>query len=139
MIATLLSGITASPWAQVAVRYGAIALAVLLFLLSIRRAGERTGRLVERLETMKNANDVQRRMLEARLAVLAIATIWLAGCATVGSDQSGFGACPPVVEYSREVQAKAAEEIAALPENGVIVGWFADYAVLRDQARACAG
>ncbi|MBC7102615.1 hypothetical protein L2U69_18035 [Zavarzinia compransoris] len=65
MIAALLTGIAASPWARVALRYGALALTVLLFLLSIRRAGERAGRLAERLETMENANDVQRQMLDA--------------------------------------------------------------------------
>ena len=65
MIATLLSGIAASPWARVALRYGAIALTIVLFLLSIRRAGERTGRLTERLETTEKANEIQRRMLEA--------------------------------------------------------------------------
>jgi len=42
-----------------------------------------------------------------------------------------------VVDYSRAEQARAAEEVAALPEDAVIVGWLADYAVLRDQARAC--
>nr|WP_245216643.1 hypothetical protein [Sagittula salina] len=46
-------------------RYGAIVLAVLLFLLSLRRSGEQAGRLAERLETMEKANDVQRRMLDA--------------------------------------------------------------------------
>jgi len=51
--------------ARTALRYGAIALAILLFLLSIRRAGERVGRLAERLATTEKANDVQRRMLEA--------------------------------------------------------------------------
>jgi len=48
-----------------ALRYGAIVLAVLLFLLALRRSGERAGRLAERLETAEKANDVQRRMLEA--------------------------------------------------------------------------
>jgi hypothetical protein len=65
MIATLLGGFVARPWGRAAVRYGAIALAVLLFLLSLRRSGERTGRLAERLETTEKANDVQRQMLEA--------------------------------------------------------------------------
>jgi len=65
MIAALLGGIVASPLARTALRYGAIALTVLLFLLSIRRAGERTGRLAERLATTEKANDIQRRMLEA--------------------------------------------------------------------------
>ena len=65
MIATLLTGIAASPWMRAALRYGAIVLAVLLFLLALRRSGERTGRLAERLETTEKANDVQRQMLDA--------------------------------------------------------------------------
>jgi len=47
------------------------------------------------------------------------------------------GACPPVVEYGQAEQTRVAEEVAALPEGALIVGWLADYAVLRDQARAC--
>jgi len=43
-----------------------------------------------------------------------------------------------VVEYSREEQARVAEEVAGLPEGALIVGWMADYAVLRKQARVCA-
>jgi len=69
---------------------------------------------------------------------LAIATLFLSGCAGVGSDTSP-SACPPVVAYSEAEQARVADEVAALPEGTVIVGWLADYAVLRDQARACAG
>ena len=65
MIASLLAWIAARPWAGAALRYGVLALTVLLFLLSIRRAGERAGRLAERLETMEKANDVQRQMLDA--------------------------------------------------------------------------
>ncbi|MCT8991858.1 hypothetical protein NYR54_16445 [Chelativorans sp. SCAU2101] len=65
MIAALFTGIVASPWMRAALRYGAIALAALLFLLSLRRSGERAGRLAERLETSEKVNDVQRRMLEA--------------------------------------------------------------------------
>jgi hypothetical protein len=65
MIATLLTGIATSPWMRAALRYAAIVLAVLLFLLSLRRSGERTGRLAERLETTEKANDVPRQMLEA--------------------------------------------------------------------------
>lgn len=63
MIATLLGGIATSPWMRAALRYGATVLAVLLF--SLRRSGERAGRVVERLETTEKANDVQRRMLDA--------------------------------------------------------------------------
>jgi len=65
VIAGLLTGFAASPWMRVALRYGAIALTVLLFLLSLRRSGERAGRLAERLETMEKVNDIQRKMLEA--------------------------------------------------------------------------
>ena len=65
MIAGLLTRIATCPWMRAALRYGAIALAVLLFLLSLRRSGERAGRLAERLETTEKANDVQRRMPEA--------------------------------------------------------------------------
>jgi hypothetical protein len=46
-------------------------------------------------------------------------------------------ACPPVVEYSRELQAKAAEDLASLPEGSAIAEMLADYAVMREQARAC--
>lgn len=64
MIAALLSGFAAGPWMRAALRYGSIVLAVLLFLLSLRRSGERAGRLAERLATAEKANDVQRQMLE---------------------------------------------------------------------------
>ena len=40
-------------------------LSIVLFLLNIRRAGERAGRLAERLTTMETTNEIQRRMLEA--------------------------------------------------------------------------
>lgn len=65
MIAALLDGIAGSAWARTAVRYGVTAFAILLFLLALRRSGERVGRLAERLETTEKAHDVQRRMLDA--------------------------------------------------------------------------
>jgi hypothetical protein len=43
-----------------------------------------------------------------------------------------------VVAYSQAEQSRLASEITALPEDTLIIGWLADYAVLRDQARACA-
>jgi len=45
--------------------------------------------------------------------------------------------CPPVVEYSRELQARAADELDLLPERSVIAEMLSDYAVMREQARAC--
>lgn len=72
-----------------------------------------------------------------RRVALVLATIWLSGCATVGSDGSGPGACPPVVEYSRKFQARAAGELDLLPEGSAIAEMMSDYAVLREQARVC--
>lgn len=72
-----------------------------------------------------------------RRVALGLATIWLSGCATVNSDGGGLGACPPVVDYSRAFQARAAEELALLPEGSAIAEMLSDYAVMRDQARAC--
>ncbi len=65
MIAVLLGGIAASPWMRTVLRYGAIVLALLLFLLSLRRSGERTGRFFERFEATEKINDIRRQMLEA--------------------------------------------------------------------------
>ena len=72
-----------------------------------------------------------------RLAVLVIGASWLTGCATEGFEATGLAACPPVVEYSREFQVKAAEELALLPDGSAIVEMMGDYAVMRDQAHAC--
>ena len=65
MIASILGGIVAIPWMRAALRYGAIALTIVLFLLSIHRSGERVGRLEERFKTREKTNEIQRRMLEA--------------------------------------------------------------------------
>ena len=77
------------------------------------------------------------RCWKQRLAVLVIGASWLTGCATAGFDTGGVGACPPVVEYSREFQARAAEELALLPERSAVVEMMADYTVLREQVRIC--
>ena len=66
---------------------------------------------------------------------LLIAMLWLSGCATAGFE--GLAPCPPVVEYNAIDQTRAAAEVEALPESAVVVGMLSDYAVLRDQARAC--
>jgi hypothetical protein len=61
----------------------------------------------------------------------------LTGCATAGFDAGGVATCPPVVEYSTEFQSRAAEELEMLPDGSAVVEMMADYAVMRDQARAC--
>lgn len=81
---------------------------------------------------MSNAGCWKRRRV-----ALVIATSFLSGCATVSSDGRAVRTCPPVVDYSREFQARAAEELAGLPEGSMIVEMLSDYAVMRDQARAC--
>ena len=59
----------------------------------------------------------------------------LTGCAMGGSDTRA--PCPPVVEYTAADQARAADEVEALAEDAIVVRMLGDYAVLRDQARAC--
>ena len=65
MITALLTGIAGSPGVRAAPRHGVIAVAVLLFLLALRRPGEHAGRVAERLEIMEKDYDAQGRMLEA--------------------------------------------------------------------------
>ncbi len=81
---------------------------------------------------MSNAGCSRRRR-----AVLAIATSLLSGCATDGSERGIGTVCPPVIEYSREFQVRAVEQLAVLPEGSAIHEMLSDYAVMRDQARVC--
>jgi hypothetical protein len=46
--------------------------------------------------------------------------------------------CPPVVGYAAELQARASAEVDALPAGSAVAGLLSDYAVMRDQVRACA-
>ncbi|MDD3444391.1 MAG: hypothetical protein PHS60_03200 [Zavarzinia sp.] len=61
----------------------------------------------------------------------------LTACATGVSERRIATVCPPVVEYSREFQARAAEELDLLPGGSAIAEMLADYSVMRDQAKAC--
>ena len=61
----------------------------------------------------------------------------MTGCATADFKATGLAACPPVVEYSRELEAQAAEELALLPDGSALVEMMGDYAVMREQARVC--
>ncbi len=67
-----------------------------------------------------------------------IVTISLTACATGGSDPGG-SVCPPVVAYDQAVRDRAAVELEALPDDAALVGMMAEYAVIRAQARVCAG
>lgn len=77
------------------------------------------------------------RCWKRRLAALAIVTSLFSGCATVRSEDGRLATCPPVVEYGREFQARAADELALLPEGSAIAEMLADYGVMREQALSC--
>ena len=64
-----------------------------------------------------------------------IAMLWFSACGMGGFE--ALAPCAPMVEYSAADQARAADEVEALPEGAVIVRMLSDYAVLRDQERAC--
>ena len=114
------------------------AAAILLFRMNLRRAGERAGRAAERpnglmpeIETMPSTA----RCSTPPPAALLIAMLLLTGCAMGGSDARA--PCPPLVDYTATDQARAADEVETLPEGAVVVRMLGNYAVLRDQARAC--
>lgn len=65
MWSTILAGILVRPWARWAAGVVLAALTVALFILNLRRAGERAGRAAGRLETLERDNVVQRQMLDA--------------------------------------------------------------------------
>ncbi len=62
---SLITWFSGSRFMLTAGKWAAIALAISLFLLSLRRSGERAGRLAERIENREKTNEIQRRMLEA--------------------------------------------------------------------------
>ena len=111
------------------------AAAILLFLLNLRRAGEQPGAPPKGLLRVREAMQSTARCSTPPPAALMIAMLWLTGCATVDSDT--LAPCPPVVEYAAADQAQAADEVEPLPEGAVLIRMLGDYAVLRDQARAC--
>lgn len=61
----LLAGIFARPWARQVAGYALVALIITLFILNLRRQGERAGRAAERLDRLERSNVIQRKMLEA--------------------------------------------------------------------------
>jgi hypothetical protein len=55
----------------------------------------------------------------------------------MGASSGGVVACPPVVHYDDDLQEIAAAEVETLPEGSAVASLLSDYAVMRDQARAC--
>ena len=111
------------------------AAAILLLLLNLRRAVERAGRAAERLMPVRETVKSTAGCSTPPPAALLIGMLWLTGCATVSSK--AVATCPPAVDYPAADQARATDEVKALPEGAVIVRMLGDYAVLRDQAQAC--
>ncbi|MEI4263399.1 hypothetical protein [Roseovarius sp. D0-M9] len=60
-----ITAILASGPARKALGLLLAAITIALFLLSFRRTGERTGRLVERLQTSEKTHEIHRQMLDA--------------------------------------------------------------------------
>ena len=65
LMSALFTWLTGSRLILAVGKWVAIALTISLFLLSLRRSGERAGRSAERLENAEKANEIQRRMLKA--------------------------------------------------------------------------
>ena len=65
MWGSVLAGILARPWARKAASLALAGLTITLFLLNLRRTGERAGRATERLDNLERANAIHGQMLDA--------------------------------------------------------------------------
>jgi hypothetical protein len=65
MWGTLAAGIFARPGARRVAAFALAALAIVLFLLNLRRTAERAGRAAERLESQERTHAIHRDMLDA--------------------------------------------------------------------------
>jgi hypothetical protein len=69
--------------------------------------------------------------------VAVLAFLSLAACASTAPPSPYVHVCPIVPTYSKEFDAKAADEFAALPADSNIAVMIEDYIAIRDEARAC--
>ena len=65
MWGSLVVGLLARPWARRAAALALVSFTITLFILNLRRQGERAGRAAERLETLEQHNAIHRQMLDA--------------------------------------------------------------------------
>lgn len=65
MWSSILAGFIVRPWARWTAEVVLAALTVALFILNLRRAGERAGRAAGRLATLERDNAINRQMLDA--------------------------------------------------------------------------
>ena len=61
----LMVGLFARPWVRHLTAYALTALTIALFILNLRRAGERAGRAAERMDQLERTHAIQRQMLDA--------------------------------------------------------------------------
>jgi phage terminase small subunit len=80
-----------------------------------------------------NSKTMRVRLHDKKRALSALTLpLWLANCATASSDT-----CPPVANYDRATEQRAAQDLTALPSDSPIVRMLQDYSVMRAQARLC--
>jgi hypothetical protein len=65
MLGGLAVGLLARPWARRMAAYALVALTIALFIVNLRRQGERAGRVAERLKTLERTDAIHRQMLDA--------------------------------------------------------------------------
>jgi len=65
MWGSLVVELLARPWARRTAGLILAALTVTLFILNLRRSGERAGRAAERLDQLERTDAIQRQMLDA--------------------------------------------------------------------------
>ena len=65
MWSSLVVGLLARPWARRVAALALVALTIALFILNLRRQGERAGRASERLEILERTDAIHRQMLDA--------------------------------------------------------------------------
>lgn len=79
-------------------------------------------------------------MLRSPLVIGTLVPL-LTACVAAGSSgvtvQTAVVACPHVKDYPPAVQARAADELEALPPDATLRGLVVDYGELREAARAC--
>ncbi|MCC5960737.1 MAG: hypothetical protein JJU08_15500 [Rhodobacteraceae bacterium] len=65
MWGSLVVGILARPWMRRVAALALAALTITLFVLNLRRSGERAGRAAERFDQLERTNAIHRQMLDA--------------------------------------------------------------------------
>lgn len=68
---------------------------------------------------------------------IAIALFGLGGCANGAGSASNAAVCPPLRSYSEDFRKRAVAEMELLPDKSAVEEMLTDYAVLRQQIRAC--